>query len=64
MTLNMTPGLRKAALAAHVSCSVGLLGAIAAFLALALLWTAKAAGAACADSTGGRPSCATQPRRR
>jgi hypothetical protein len=32
----MGPRLRKAALTAHVACSVGLLGAIAAFLALAL----------------------------
>jgi hypothetical protein len=31
----MAPGLRKFALTAHVTCSVGLLGAIAAFLALA-----------------------------
>lgn len=34
--MKMTPGLRKLALTAHVSCSVGLLGSIAAFLALAL----------------------------
>ena len=32
----MGPRLRKVALTAHVACSVGLLGAIAAFLALAL----------------------------
>jgi hypothetical protein len=32
----MGPRLRKAALTAHVACSVGLLGAIIAFLALAL----------------------------
>jgi Na+/phosphate symporter len=32
----MAPRLRKFALTAHVTCSVGLLGAIAAFLALAL----------------------------
>src|SRR5260370_34970892 len=32
----MAPGLRKFALTAHVTCSVGLLGAIAAFLALAV----------------------------
>jgi hypothetical protein len=32
----MTSGLRKFALATHVSCSVGLLGSIAAFLALAI----------------------------
>ncbi|MGH6834208.1 MAG: hypothetical protein ACREC9_01400 [Methylocella sp.] len=31
----MTPGLRKFALAAHVTTSVGLLGAVASFLALA-----------------------------
>ncbi len=33
----MTPGLRKFGLTAHVTCSVGLLGAIAAFLVLAVL---------------------------
>lgn len=32
----MKPGLRKAALTAHVACSVGLLGAVAGFLALAV----------------------------
>jgi hypothetical protein len=32
----MTPRLRKFALTAHVTCSVGLLGSIAAFLALAV----------------------------
>jgi len=35
--MNMTPDLRKFGLTAHVTCSVGLLGAIAAFLALAVL---------------------------
>lgn len=30
----MPPGLRRLALAAHVACSVGMLGAVAAFLAL------------------------------
>lgn len=34
--MNMTPGVRKFALTAHVSASVGLLGSIAAFLVLAL----------------------------
>lgn len=32
----MPPGLRKFALVAHVTCSVGWLGAVAAFLALAI----------------------------
>ena len=32
----MTPSIRKLALTAHVSASVGLLGSIAAFLALAV----------------------------
>lgn len=32
----MTPGLRKLALTTHVTCSVGWLGAVAAFLALAV----------------------------
>ncbi len=32
----MTPGLRKLALTAHVTCSVGWLGAVAGFLALAI----------------------------
>src|SRR3979411_921167 len=32
----MTPGLRKFALTAHITFSVGLLGSIAAFLALAI----------------------------
>ncbi|MBA3519246.1 MAG: hypothetical protein H0T75_16780, partial [Rhizobiales bacterium] len=32
----MTPSLRKFALAAHVTASVGLLGAVAGFLALAV----------------------------
>lgn len=36
MTITMTPGLRKFALTAHVTSSVGLLGSIAAFLALAV----------------------------
>lgn len=36
MTITMTPSLRKFALTAHVTSSVGLLGSIAAFLALAL----------------------------
>jgi hypothetical protein len=34
--MTMAPGLRKFALTAHVICSVGLLGAIAGFLALAV----------------------------
>lgn len=34
--MKMTPGIRKFALTAHVSCSVGLLGSIAAFLVLAI----------------------------
>src|SRR5437879_499958 len=34
--MTMTPRLRKFALTAHVICSVGLLGAIAGFLALAV----------------------------
>jgi hypothetical protein len=34
--MTMTPGLRKFALAAHVTCSVGWLGAVAGFLALAI----------------------------
>jgi len=32
----MTPGLRKFALTAHIACSVGWLGAVAAFLVLAI----------------------------
>jgi hypothetical protein len=32
----MSPGLRKLALLAHVTCSVGWLGAVAGFLALAI----------------------------
>jgi len=36
MTITMTPSLRKFALTAHVTSSVGLLGSIAAFLALAI----------------------------
>ena len=36
MTNTMTPSLRKFALTAHITSSVGLLGSIAAFLALAL----------------------------
>ena len=36
MTITMTPGLRKVALTAHITSSVGLLGSIAAFLALSL----------------------------
>ena len=36
MTLTMTPSLRKFALTAHILSSVGLLGSIAAFLALAV----------------------------
>ena len=32
----MTPGLRKFALTAHIACSVGSLGAVAGFLALAV----------------------------
>ena len=35
--MTMRPGLRKAALTAHVTTSVGWLGAVAAFLALALV---------------------------
>ena len=35
--MNMTPGLRKLALTTHVSSSVGWLGAVIAFLALALV---------------------------
>src|SRR5579859_3737107 len=35
--MTMTPGLRKLGLTAHVVSSVGWLGAVAAFLALALL---------------------------
>jgi hypothetical protein len=34
--MGMTPGLRKFTLTAHVSASVGWLGAVAAFLALAI----------------------------
>ena len=34
--MTMTPGLRKFALTAHVTTSVGWLGAVAAFLALAI----------------------------
>ena len=34
--MTMTPGLRKFALTAHVTSSVGWLGAVAAFLALAV----------------------------
>ena len=36
MTMTMTSGLRKFALTVHVTSSVGLLGSIAAFLALAI----------------------------
>ena len=36
MTITMTPGLRKFTLAAHITSSVGLLGSIATFLALAV----------------------------
>lgn len=36
MTITMTPSLQKFALTAHVTSSVGLLGSIAAFLALAV----------------------------
>lgn len=36
MTITLTPNLRKFALTAHVTSSVGLLGSIAAFLALAV----------------------------
>jgi hypothetical protein len=36
MTITMTPSLRKFALTAHITSSVGLLGSIAAFLALAV----------------------------
>ncbi|MDQ6901046.1 MAG: hypothetical protein M3072_16375, partial [Candidatus Dormibacteraeota bacterium] len=34
--MTMTPSLRKFALTAHVTCSVGWLGAVAGFLALAV----------------------------
>lgn len=44
----MTPGLRKLALTIHVVCAVGWIGAVAAFLALAL------AGLASADAQGAR----------
>src|SRR5260370_37374929 len=37
MTLVMTPGLRKFGLTAHVIASVGWLGAVASFLALAIV---------------------------
>lgn len=37
MTTTMTPGLRRLALTAHVTSSVGLLGSIAAFLLLAIV---------------------------
>ena len=33
----MTPGLRKLALSAHITCSVGWIGAVACFLALAIV---------------------------
>lgn len=46
----MTPGLRKFALTAHVTSSVGWLGAVAAFLALAV------AGLAVRDAQTGRAS--------
>lgn len=36
MTITMTPALRKVALTAHITSSIGLLGSIAAFLALAV----------------------------
>ncbi len=36
MSITMTPGLRKFALTAHITSSVGWLGSIAAFLALAI----------------------------
>jgi hypothetical protein len=43
--MTMTPRLRKLALTAHVTCSVGWLGAVVAFLALALAaLTTNAAG--------------------
>jgi hypothetical protein len=35
--MTMTPGLRKFALTAHVTCSVGWLGAVAAFLVVAVV---------------------------
>jgi hypothetical protein len=35
--MTMTPGLRKLALTVHVTCSVGSLGAVAGFLALAVI---------------------------
>lgn len=35
--MTMTPGLRKLALTAHVTCSIGWIGALAAFLALAVV---------------------------
>lgn len=34
--MTMTPGLRKLALTAHITCSVGWLGAVAAYLTVAL----------------------------
>ena len=37
----MSPGLRKLALMAHVTCSVGWLGAVAGFLALAIVGLAS-----------------------
>lgn len=42
--MTMTPGLRKFALTAHVTSSVGLLGAIAGFLALAVVGLASQNG--------------------
>lgn len=45
---DMTPALRKLALTAHVVCAVGWIGAVAAFLALAL------AGLVSADAQAAR----------
>jgi hypothetical protein len=47
--MTMTPGLRKVALTAHVASSVGSLGAVAGFLALAVAGlTSQDAGMVCA----------------
>ncbi len=35
--MTMSPGLRKAALCVHISCSVGWTGAVVTFLGLALI---------------------------
>ena len=39
--MTMTPGLRKFALTAHVTCSVGWIGAVVVFLALAVVGLAS-----------------------